>query len=193
MDDKIKLIAQTFGMDKVKLDEPLSDYTVLKSTGIAKLFFVAFTTHEIFRMVTIASDLEIPVFVFGTGSKIVMNQADFNGVVIKNRTQNIQVLGVKGKVSRDGIGVEEALIEVEGGVSIKKLVEFLGKQNLETSEIASIPGTIGGNLFLSAPLQRRVKSIKVIEGGEIEEIEIADLSLQKHIVLSAVFRFKSRL
>jgi UDP-N-acetylmuramate dehydrogenase len=191
MDDKVKLIADSIGRDKVKLDEPLKEYTALQSEGRAKLFFIAFTTQEIIRINELARDLKVPVLVFGTGSKFISKKG-FEGLVIKNRTQNINIVGVKGKVSRNGIGVDEAMVEVEGGVSIKKLVEFLNKQGLESSEIASSPGTIGGNLFLSLPLQRRVKSIKVIEEGDIEEIEAKQLILQKHIILSAVFKFKSK-
>lgn len=190
MEDKYKLIIDSFGKEKIKVDQSLEEFTALKSTGLAKLFYIAFTTQEIIRIVTLARQLGIPVFIFGSGSKIIISK--FDGLVIKNRTQNIAVVGVKGKVSRTGIGVAEALIEVEGGVSIKKLVEFLDKQGLESSEISSLPGTIGGNLFLNAALQRRVSGVKVLEDGEIEEIKVSELSLQKHIVLSAVFKFKSK-
>lgn len=189
---KYKLFVDTVGLDKVKVDEPLADFTALKSEGKAKLFFIAFTTQEIIRLNQIARDLKIPVFIFGSGSKIIISKSGFEGLVIKNRTQNISVVGVKGKVSRDGIGVAEAMVEIEAGVSIHKLVEFLNKQGLESSEIATLPGTIGGNLFLSLPLQRRVQSIKVIEEGELEEIKVEELHLQKQIILSAVFKFKAK-
>jgi UDP-N-acetylenolpyruvoylglucosamine reductase len=192
MENRYKLFVDTVGLDKVKVDEPLDNFTALKSEGKAKLFFVAFTTQEIIRLNQIAHDLDIPVFVFGSGSKIIISQSGFEGLVIKNRTQNISVVGVKGKVSRDGIGVAEAMIEVEAGVSINKLVDFLNKQGLESSEITELPGTIGGNLFLSLPLQRRVQGIKVIEDGELEEIKVGDLRLQKQIILSAVFKFKAK-
>jgi UDP-N-acetylmuramate dehydrogenase len=192
MENKYKLFVDTIGSDKVKVDEPLAEFTALKSEGKAKLFFVAFTTQEIIRLNQLASDLQIPVFIFGSGSKIIISESGFDGLVIKNRTQNINVVGVKGKVSREGIGIGEALVEVESGVSIMKLVEFLDKQGLESSEIASTPGTIGGNLFLNLPLQRRVQSIRVIEDQEVEEIQVENLHLQRQIVLSVVFRFKAK-
>ncbi len=192
MDSKYKLFINTLGIDKIKVDEPLSDFTALKSEGKAKLFFIAFTTQEIIRLNQLARELKIPVFIFGSGSKIVISKSGFDGLVIKNRTQNIAVVGVKGKVSRVGIGVAEAMVEVEAGVSIKKLVEFLDKQGLESGEIADIPGTIGGNLNLNLWLQRRVSGIKVIEDGEIDEIKGEDLRLQKQIILSAVFKFKAK-
>lgn len=192
MDEKIKLIADSFGRDKVKLDENLSQYTALKVGGKVKLFFVAFTTQEIIRMVQLANQLKVPVFIFGSGSKMIISDDGFEGVVIKNRTQNISVVGVKGKVTKLGIGVAEALLDIDAGVSIKKCSEFLTKQGLESGEIESIPGTIGGNLFINPSLRRKVQKIMVISEGEIEEIKVDELSLRKHIVLSAIFKFKAK-
>jgi len=100
---------------------------------------------------------------------------------------------VKGKVTKYGIGVDEALIEVESGVSINRWVEYLNSQSLETSEFASIPGSIGGNLFLSKFLQNRVKSIKVLDSkSEIIEIPVETLNPKRHIIISAVFRIKAK-
>lgn len=192
MDDKIKLIVDTFGSDKVKLDEPISEYTALKVGGSAKLFFIAFTQREIIKIVEMTNTLKIPFFIFGTGSKMMLSDKVFDGVVVKNRTSNISIVGVKGKVSKGGVGVDEALVEVASGLSINKLIEFLDIHGLNPMEIAGLPGSIGGNLFINKHLQERTQSIKVIEDAELEEIKVEDLNLRKHIILSAVFKFKAK-
>lgn len=193
MDSKLKLIADSFGRDKFKFDEPLSEFTTLKVGGPAKLFFVAFTLNEIIRLVNLCKQLRTPLLVFGTGSKIMISDHGFNGVVIKNRTRGVKVLSIKGKVSKIGVGVEEALIEVESGLSMSGWVDFLKAQGLQYEEFVNIPGSIGGNLFLNLSLQRKVESVKVLnQDSKIVTINIKDLKLNYDIILSCILKIKAK-
>lgn len=193
MDNKVKLIVDTFGKDRFKFNEEVKNYSALGVGGPAKVFFIAFTTGELTKVISICRQLKILYFVFGTGSKIMISDNGFDGLVIKNRTKNISVVSVKGKATRYGIGVDEALVEVESGVSISKLTEFLSVQDLDILGFSGIPGSIGGNLFLNRFLQSKLKSIKVYNlEGDIEEIGTESLSIKKHIILSAVFRIKAK-
>src|SRR3990172_3378489 len=112
MDSKFKLIVDSIGKDRFKFNEPLKDYTASGVGGPAKLFFIAFTERELVNIVSMCRQLKLPHFLFGTGSKIMISDLGFDGLVIKNRTKNIQTVSVKGKVTKFGIGVDEALIEV---------------------------------------------------------------------------------
>lgn len=191
MDNKFKLIVDSFGSDRFKFNELIKDYTALKVGGPAKFFFIAFNSLEFIKIIKMCRELKLPFFVFGTGSKIMMSDNGFNGLVIKNRTKNIQTVSVKGKVTKFGIGVEEALIEVDSGVSINKFIEFLDSQKLSSKQFQGIPGSIGGSLFLSRFLQMSVKSIKVLDSdSEIEQISPIDLNVKKHIIISAIFKVK---
>ena len=172
MENKLKLIVNTFGKEKFKQNEPISDHTALKVGGPAKLFFVAVTQREIFRIVTETRKLKIPLLIFGTGSKMMISDNGFDGLIIKNRSKNISVVGA----------------------SISLLIDFLNGQNLQVEDIQGLPGTLGGNLFINSNLQNKVKTIKVInQYSEIEEINAKELSLRKHIILSAVLKFKARI
>lgn len=193
MDAKYKLIVDSFGKDRFKFDEPLKDYTASGVGGPARLFFIAFTQRELIKIVSMCRELGSPYFLFGTGSKILISDTGFDGLVIKNRTKNIQTVSVKGKVTKFGIGVEEALIEVESGVSMKSFVEYLNSQRLETLGFGNTPGSIGGNLFLNRFLQNYVKSIKVLDlKSETCQINVGSLSLKRHIILSALFKIKTK-
>ena len=193
MDNRFKLIVDSFGSNRFKFNESLKDYTALKSEGLAKVLFIVFTSSELIKIVKMCRDLKLPFFIFGTGSKIIISNLGFDGLVIKNRTKNIKTVSVKGKVTKTGIGVEEALIEVDSGVSIGKFGEFLDSQNLSAEGFIGLPGTIGGNLFLSKFLQNMSKSIKVLDSDcEIDEISANNLSLKRHIIISAVFKIKAR-
>lgn len=193
MDSKIKLIVDSMGRDRFKFSEPLAEYTALKIGGPAKVFFVAFTENDLIKIVSMCRDLKLAYFLFGTGSKIAISDNGFDGLVIKNRTKNIQTVSVKGKVTKFGIGVEEAMVEAEGGVSISKWIEYLDSQNLESEDFKNIPGSIGGNLFFNRFLQNRTKSIKVLDPhSEVEKISALNLRPKNHIILSAVFKIKAR-
>lgn len=194
MDAKFKLIVDSFGRDRFKFNEPLKDYTALSSGGLARVFFIAFTTPELIKIIKICRQLKLPFFIFGTGSKIMISDSGIDGLVIKNRTKNIKTVSVKGKVTKFGIGVSEAQIEVDSGVSVNKFCEYLESQGLENSGFKHIPGSIGGNLILNRFLQTKVKSIKILtQSSEIEEISIDNFTAGKDIIISAVFKLPAKI
>lgn len=193
MDSRYKLIIDSFGKDRFKINEPLESYTSLGIGGPADVFFIAFTIPELLKIIQMARELKTPFFLFGTGSKMMISDNGFKGLVIKNRTKKIEIISIKGKASRFGVGIEEALVEVESGVSMGKFAQSLDLQGLANGEFKNIPGSIGGNLFLSKILQTKVKSIKVLSlRSEVEEIASSELSLKKHIILSSIFRIKAK-
>ena len=189
MDSKFKLIVDSFGRDRFKFNEPLRDYTALNLGGPAKIFFIAFKSQELIKIIKLSRQLKLPFFLFGTGSKIMIADSGYPGLVIKNRTNEIKTTSVKGKVTKFGIGVEEALIEVDSGVSMNKFCEYLDSQKMDSREFKNLPGSIGGNLFLSIFLQSKVKSIKVLDQtSQVDEISAENLNPRKDTILSAVFR-----
>lgn len=193
MDEKLKLIVSSFGIHRFKFNEPLKNHTALEVGGPAKLFFITFTTSELIKIIEMCRELKVPFFIFGTGSKLMIADGGFDGLVIKNRTKNISTISVKGKVSKLGIGVEEALVEVDSGVSINKFVEYLDAQGLSTDGLQGIPGSIGGNILISRFLQMMAKSIKVLDqASEVEEIEPYAFQAKLHVILSVVFRVKAK-
>lgn len=193
MEGKFKLIVDSFGKEKFKFNEPLENYTALQAGGPAKLFFIAFTQKELIKIIKLCRQLKVLFLVFGTGTKIMISDYGFDGVVIKNRTQILQTISVKGKVTKFGIGIEEALIEADSGVSINKFCEYLDSQNLDSEKFKDIPGSIGGNLFLNRFLQLHCKSIKVLDqSSEVDEISAEELKINKDIILSAVFKIKAK-
>lgn len=197
MDNKLKLIIKLFGDHRFKLNEPLSHHTFLRLGGPAKLFFIAFSAQEIVKIIESCKDLQVPFIFYGTGSKIMFSDPGFDGVVIQNRTKRIEILSIKGKVSKDkgtvGIGVDQALIEVDSGVSMSKFVEFLNSHGLISAEFTQTPGSIGGNLFLNQALQQKAESIKVLQPeANIDIISVNDLSLRSHVVLSVALKIKAK-
>ena len=134
MDSKYKLIIDSFGKDRFKVNEPIKDHTSLGIGGPAKLFFIAFSVSELVKIISMCRQLKLAFFIFGTGTKIMFSDAGFDGLIIKNRTKEIEIISIKGKASRVGIGIEEALVEVQSGVSMAAFMEFLETKKLEAEE-----------------------------------------------------------
>ena len=193
MDEKMRLIAKSFGENKVKFDENLSSHVALKVGGPAKLFAVAISEREIIKLVEECRFLKIPFLIIGTGSKMVISDQGYEGVIIKNRTQNIKIVSIKGQVSKNSIGVNSVLVEVEGGVSINQFIDFLNKQSLDTEGLVGLTGSIGGNLWSNRSLQDWVESIKVLNSEtEIENLIFRNLNLSEHVILSVTFKVKTK-
>ncbi len=193
MDDKFNLLIHSFGQDRFKRDEPIKYHARLGVGGNAKLFTIVFTTRELIRLISTCRELRIPFYLMGLGSRVTISETGFDGVVVKNRTRNIQTISVKGKVTRVGIGVEEAYVEADSGLSMAKVSEYLLTQKLATAGFQDVNGTVGGNIFVNKFLQSQVKSIKVLtQDDDIENIEADSLSLKDHIVLSVIFKIKAQ-
>ena len=117
----------------------------------------------------------------------------FKGLGIKNRSGNIKIFSVKGKVSKNGLGIEEALIETDSGVTLSTLACFVKNQNLKISETIEFEkGTIGGEIKTHPLLLDLVNQIKVLD--ELNEIKVRTASdIHKNdIILSVIFKIKSR-
>lgn len=189
---KLILLSQTLGPERLKFDEKLSYHTFSKVGGPAQAFYIATSQSELVNVLDLAHQLKIPIFIFGSGTKIVISEKGMNGLIIKNRTGSIKISGIKGKVKRDGLGVEEALIEVDSGVSIKKLNEFLQKQHLTRFQgVSSEHATIGGAIFIDLHLKDLAGDIKVWDKGAIFNIKATSLNRAEQIVLSCILRVKA--
>jgi UDP-N-acetylmuramate dehydrogenase len=189
---RLNLLVQTYGSERIKFDEKLSYHTFSKVGGPAEAFFIATSQKELISILDSALELKIPYFIFGSGTKILISDQGINGLVIKNRTGNIKIGGIKGKVGRAGIGIEEALIEVDSGVSINKMNEFLKQQNLKPFEgMSSTSATVGGAILLDELLQAMATNVKVWENGGVFDIDLSELKRNAHIILSVVFKVKA--
>ena len=186
----LDLFISTIGKERIKRNEKLTYYTFSKSSGAAEALYVATTQRELINALDLCRELNLPYFIIGSGTKVLLS-SEVKGVVIKNRTSGLKVAGVKGKISREGLGVEEAYVEAESGVSLNKLNDFLKIQKLRSVDgFSSLHSTVGGSIFLDPVLRDKVQSLLVWDDGEVEEIKLLDLK-RKQVVLSVIFKFKS--
>ncbi len=193
MDQKIKLLLSSFGDHRIKLDEQLKFHTLSQLPATTQAFFVATNRNELLESISAAYDLKIPTIILGSGTKINFTSAKFEGLVIKNRSDNLKIGAVRGKVGRGGIGVEEAMVEADSGVSLSRLNEFLVKQNLQPINFNSNPlATLGGALWSDFSLQFYIETITIWHKGEVEEINLKQLDKLNQVILSVILKIKSK-
>lgn len=149
MDKTYEALTKQFG-EKIRINVPLAPFTTYKVGGPADLFFDALTGKELVEMVTAARNVHIPFFILGGGSNILVSDAGFAGLVIKNSTSTITIRGIKGKLK----GQESqsfVFLEADSGVPMNKLVRFTIEEGLSGLEKhLGLPGTVGGAICMNS-------------------------------------------
>lgn len=122
---------------KIQTNVLLAPYTTFGIGGPAKYFAEPESIEEIQELCDWARQKarqdkkEVPVFVLGGGSNILISDKGFNGLVIRNRSNKIE--GKKNRVYADS------------GVLLSRVVQESIKNGLAGMEWAiGIPGTVGG-------------------------------------------------
>ncbi len=109
----------------------LRDYSTFKIGGEAKYFLTIRTKDELIKVVELARKNNLPLFILGGGSKLLISDKIFNGLVIK-------VLNSEFKVSNSEIFAEAGLLTT-------KLTDVALENSLAGLEwLKGIPGTVGG-------------------------------------------------
>lgn len=194
MDDKFKLLSSELGENRVKKNIDVNEYFQNKLGGIALLFYIATNEKELIKAILISNELKINFLLLGSGSKIAISNDGFLGIIIKNRSDSLKIFGIKGKVSKKGLGVEEALIEAGSGVSLKRLNEYTYAQGLGGLEgFENSLNTLGGSFYITPELRIKSQQIKVLNPHGMIQIKQENELSRKDIILSVVFKLKANI
>ncbi|VFN00362.1 MAG: UDP-N-acetylmuramate dehydrogenase [Candidatus Kentron sp. G] len=120
----------------VTTDEPMARHTTFRIGGPADVFAVAQTTDQLADAVNLCREFQVPFFLLGAGSNILVSDQGIRGVVIRNRSAEFS-LGDE--------SAHERRIWVDSGYPMPKFAVDISKYGLAGCEfLQSIPGTIGG-------------------------------------------------
>ncbi len=136
--------------EKLHVHIPLAHFTTFKIGGPADYFIEARTSVDLEDIVSKAIRNNIPFFILGGGSNILIGDKGIRGLVIKNNTQAIVIRGAKGRFVR---GTQSGIVYVEAdtGVMMNKLVRFTIDEGLGGLEMhLGLPGTVGGALYMNS-------------------------------------------
>lgn len=200
------ILINALGRDRVKLNEPLSKHTYFKLGGPADLFFEALTSDDLLTAVQSAINFQVPYFVIGGGSNIIVSDKGFRGLIIKNKTGQIQLKGFTGSANKGHVDLKEVIVSADSGVPANKLIRYTvdeGLQGLE--EFLGLPGTVGGAVYnnshhLGELIGDRVVEVTVIDSeGNLKKYLHDDLKFAydysilhktKEVILTVSFQLK---
>lgn len=193
MEEKINIISSQLGDLRVKKNVDLTDYLESKLGGKASGLFIATSTEELIKAVCLCKELKIDFLLMGSGSKINIPKTDILGLVIKNRSHNLKIFGVKGKVSRVGIGIKEAFVEADSGVILSDLASFSRKQGLNGFEdLVLVKGTVGGSILSNQLLRDKITHAVVLNKLGKEIVKKLNEISGPDIILKVVFHLKAK-
>ncbi len=129
-----KRFEAVFG-DAFKLNQPLAKYTSARVGGSAELFLTVRSAEELQTAVELAYTLDVPYFLLGGGSNILVADGGIAGLTIHNRAKSVTFRNT-------GVGIR---CRVESGTNLSMLTRnCIGKGFGGLEWAIGVPGTVGG-------------------------------------------------
>ena len=108
----------------------LAPYTTFRVGGAAKFFVVVRSQEELLEAVAWAKERELPLFLLGGGSNVLVSSRGFPGLVIKNEVQDLVIEG--------------AYIRATGGTVLARVLKEAKDHGLMgLAKLHGVPGTFG--------------------------------------------------
>lgn len=149
----------------IRYDELMKKHTSFKVGGPADVLVIAKSEEEIINAIKICKDNNLPCFVMGNGSNLLVTDKGIRGVVIKINE------------GFDKVEVVEDTIRAQAGALLTVVSKVALRSSLAGMEFASgIPGTIGGAITMNAgayggEMKDIVRSVRVLSsGGQILDL-----------------------
>lgn len=121
-----------------KLNEPMSCHTSFKIGGAADIFISVRSANELSAVFKKCGELNIPRFIIGKGSNLLVSDLGLEGAVIS-------LLGL------NGISVSGEEITCGAGAALSDICRAALRNSLTGLEFAyGIPGSIGGAVYMNA-------------------------------------------
>lgn len=163
----------------------LSDYTTFKIGGPARFFVEVQNKEEVIAAIQWARDNDVPFFVLGGGSNLLVSGKGYDGLVIKMKNE---------KVKKKSENLKSKIIECEAGVQLSDLVVLSLQEGLSGLEwAAGIPQvTVGGAVRGNAGAfgQTMADIVKEVEVLEVQNLKFKIRSFKN---TECKFRYKDSL
>ncbi len=182
------------GKDNVRINEPMRNHTSFRIGGPADCFVTVPDADSLNRMIGICVDRNVPYFILGNGTNLLVSDHGFRGVIFCIR-QYFSKVEFEGDRVRAG-----------AGILLSALSAAAADHSMTGLEFASgIPGTLGGALVMNAgayggEIRDVVTDVTVLNPGNgVETVSAKDMafgyrtSVLKHtnkIALCACLRLK---
>ena len=134
-----KMFCDLLGEDRVFTEEAMSQHTTFKIGGPADYFLMPDKGEDVGRVIKICKEKEIPYFILGNGSNLLVGDGGYRGTVIQIY-RNMSSVTVEGNE-----------ITAQAGALLSAVAAAAKNASLTGFEFAGgIPGTIGGAVVMNA-------------------------------------------
>jgi UDP-N-acetylmuramate dehydrogenase len=142
-------IIEIVGKENIRLEEPMSKHTTFQIGGPARIFVTPETVEELGKIIIFCNTQQLPFFVLGNGSNLLVSDKGMDGVVIQ-LYRNFADYRIEG-----------TRVNAQAGVMLATIGNAARDAGLTGFEFAAgIPGTLGGAVMMNAGAY----------GGEMKDI-----------------------
>lgn len=166
-----KLLGEFYNEEDITVDSPMSEHIYFRVGGPADILVTPVNEEQVVNTLKLCREYNVPYFILGNGSNILVKDGGISGVVIKFNKLN--------KITTDG-----NCVTAQSGALLKDVSKAALKNNLRGFEFAcGIPGSIGGAVFMNAgaydgEMAHVIKSARVIdENCNIKNLTKEELEL----------------
>lgn len=152
--------------ENIRLNEPMAQHTTFRIGGPADCMIDLEDTDQLIKVQSYLQKIEMPIFVLGNGSNLLVSDKGYKGVVLRigNKMNKITVDGNR--------------IIARAGAQMAQVARVAYEHGLTGLEFSSgIPGTVGGGVVMNAgayggEMSQVVNKVTVVN----QESEIMELS-----------------
>lgn len=165
-EDMKKQLKEKFG-DMIKFDEPLSKHCTFKIGGPAEVYVEPKTNEDLVEVFRFVREHELPYFILGGGSNVLLPDEGIEGVVINPRNRDLKIEGES--------------VTAGAGVVLAKLANETAKAGLTGLEWGiAVPGNVGGAVRGNAgafggEIKDTLVEAKVFDGKELSTLSNKEL------------------
>lgn len=170
--DFITLAKDIVGNDNVFINEKLNKHTTFRVGGPADCLVTPDSAEQVITLIRECRRNDIPYYVIGNGSNLLVSDDGFNGMIIKIG-RNMSNLSIRDNV-----------LTAEAGVLLATIGSYAASMELTGFEFAAgIPGTLGGGCVMNAgayggELKDVLAHVKAITpDGDIKDFSVEELEM----------------
>jgi len=143
--DKIK---SGLAPGQIKDDIKISSLVSTQTSGIAKHSAVIANSSDLIKVCSLCNTYSFPYLVLGSGSKTLIDNDGFDGLIIKNLCRKFSVMSLRGRVIKNVVDMGNAVLVTESGSLLNQIVRYCLDEGLKNfEEELGVSGSIGGRVF----------------------------------------------
>lgn len=142
MRDFHEMLGEILAADSIRSEEPMKSHTTFRIGGPAEFYVTPGTEEELVQTVQLCRREDVPFYVIGNGSNLLVSDGGFRGVILSTERLDRQ------EITKEGT---KGIVTAGAGILLSRLAKEAAGKSLTGLEFAAgIPGTLGGAVVMNA-------------------------------------------